>query len=265
MPASNLLLHKLKFIEGGILMERIKNLGRYQKAILILMSIMVLGFAVLYGVTVSREGFAYQNAILVPNEENGNTTYSGKIQGNQAVFTVTASKTVTFQYGDKVYGPYTAKKDPTAVPKDSNMANVLTGVELRCGKEVVFRGGVWKGTDHWLLVDENDSFAGDGSIISENANAVDPMEPSASTVLELMGGPELEHKGQWIGWFGGVLLCAMTAVSILFADELFYLSMAFKVRDAESAEPSDWVLASRYIAWTVMPAVALLLCIVGLQ
>ena len=97
-------------------MDRIKALNLYQKCILILMLVMTVAFAVLYPMTISRVGYEYKNAILVPSHENGNTVYSGKLNGKQACFTVTEDKTVLFQYGDKSYGPYTAKKDSTAVP-----------------------------------------------------------------------------------------------------------------------------------------------------
>lgn len=33
-----------------------------------------------------------------------------------------------------------------------------------------------------------------GIITSENGNIIDPMEPSVSTVLTLLGGPELTRK-----------------------------------------------------------------------
>lgn len=73
------------------------------------MTAMVLAFTVVYPMTIAREGFAYENGILIPTQGNDNTVYSGKIQGKQASFTVYADKTVGFQYGDKTYGPYTAK------------------------------------------------------------------------------------------------------------------------------------------------------------
>ena len=86
-------------------MERIRELGNYQKFILILLVLMVLGFGVRYGITTSRVGYEYRDAILVPTEENGATVYSGEINGTPAAFTVTSGKAVTYQYGDKTYGP----------------------------------------------------------------------------------------------------------------------------------------------------------------
>ena len=103
-------------------MTRIKALNRYQKAVLIVMGVMILIFTVLYFRTISRVGFEYQ--------ENGSMVYSGKFQGKQSHFTVSEKKTVMFQWGDMVYGPYTAKEDPAAIPKDDEFAEGMTGVAL---------------------------------------------------------------------------------------------------------------------------------------
>ena len=80
-----------------------------------------------------------------------------------------------------------------------------------------------------------------------------------------MHGPKLTHKGDVFGWFSGLLLCAVTAFSILFADELFRWHLRFRIADPENAEPSDWEIASRYIAWTVFPVLALFVFVMGLR
>ena len=110
--------------------ERIKNLNKYQKGFLAAIIAMVLIFTVVYAVTISRVGFAYKDAILVPSEENGVTVYSGKLEGQKAQFTVSEDNSVVFQYGDKTYGPYTSIEDPTAIPQDHVMKDYMTGVEL---------------------------------------------------------------------------------------------------------------------------------------
>ena len=56
-------------------MERIKGLNRYQKGLLIFMIVMVLIFAVIYPVTISRVGYRYNDAILVPIQEKGKIIY----------------------------------------------------------------------------------------------------------------------------------------------------------------------------------------------
>ncbi len=254
-------------------MKRVKCLGRYPKGVLLLMIVMVLVFTILYPITIAREGFEYKNAILIPHQENGNTIYSGKIQGKQASFAVYADKTVEFQYNGRIYGPYIAKEDPTAIPKDSEVGESMTGVELRHGEEILFRGGVLNLGDYHLLYSEDGSLeninisvtTSDGIVMDENGNVIDPMEPSVSTILDLMAGPELTHKGGWPAWFGGVFVCIVTTILILFADELFRWNLVFRIRNVDQAEPSDWEIASRYIAWTVLPLMAMIIFIRGLQ
>lgn len=253
-------------------MERIKELDRYQKAVLILLAVMVIGFAVIYYTTTSRVGFSYRDTILLPGQENGSTVYTGTIQRKQAKFTVSPDKAVIFQYGDKTYGLYTAKEDPTAIPKDVSFGESMTGVELRCGEEILFRGGVLWQSEPRLIYREDGELESFGISVTftngvqydEDGNIIDPMEPSTATILELMGGPELTHKGTWIGWLGGALVCIFTAVTILFADELFRWELSFRVYDSDQVEPSDWEITGRYISWTVLPIMAAVLFIKGL-
>lgn len=252
-------------------MERFKNLNLYKKAVLIFMSAMVLVFSVIYPVTISRVGFEYENAILAPSQENSSTVYSGRLQRQQARFTVSEDKTVVFQYGSKTYGPYTAKEDPAAIPVGEGAAEVMTGVELRRGDDILFRGGVLKTADSYWLYDEDGtlntagSFQTGGVAGSKGGNDIDPIALSASTILALMNDPELTHKGDWVAWFGAMLICAFNAALILFADELFRWNLSFRIRSTEHAEPSDWEIAGRYMGWTVLLIVALLLFIIGLQ
>ena len=254
-------------------MEKFKSFNHYQKGILIFLIAMALVFAVVYSVTISRVGFAYKGAILVPSQENGSTVYSGKIRGQQAHFTVSEDKTVVFQHGEKTYGPYSVKEDPTAIPKDEKMAEYMTGVELRQGEDILFRGGVWDTGDSYWLYNEDGTLANfglsyvtsDGIERDANGNVIDPVEPSASTILELVNGPDLQHKGEWFAWFGAVFLGGLNALSILFADELFRWNLAFRIRHADYAEPSDWEIAGRYVGWTVLTIVALVLFIIWLE
>lgn len=254
-------------------MERIKRLNRYQKSVLLFMVAMALVFAVVYSMTISRVGFKYKNTILVQSRENGSTMYSGKIKGQQAQFTVSEDKTVVFQYGDKTYAPYTAKEDSTAIPKDEEMAEYMIGVELCQGDDVLFRGGVLNHGDNLWLYNEDGTFedmgisfvTSNGIEMNENGNVVDSMKPSVSDILNLMDAPNLTHKGKEFVWFGAVFICVLNALCILFADELFRWNLTFQIRNVDHAEPSDWEIAGRYIGWTVMSIMALVIFIMGLQ
>ena len=250
-------------------MERIRELTGYQKFILVILVLLAVGFGVLYAVTTARVGYEYHNTILVHTEEGGNTLYSGEIKGKPATFTVTADKTVTFQHGDKTYGPYTVKEDETAIPEGKRGK----GVEVRLGDKIIFRGSFLKNDNYWYLSAENESYSSStvhievigGVMYDEDGNIIDPDEPSVGTVVQLAFGPELTHKGHWGVWFIGLVMCVISAVSILFVDELFQWRMSFRVRDAYEIEPSDWEISSRYIGWTLEPIMILIIFLTGLK
>lgn len=254
-------------------MERIKCLNLYQKGILLFMTAMILVFAPVYHMTVSRVGFEYKDKIFVPDQKDGSTVYSGSIKGQRAQFTVSEDKTVVFQYGSKTYGPYTVREDETAIPKDEENAGQMTGVELREGDDILFRGGVLEAGGHKLMYNEDGTIenlgfsytTSDGKEMDADGNVIDPMEPSVYTILDLMGSPDFIHKGEWLAWFGGVIICVLNALSMLFADELFRLNLSFRIRNADDAEPSDWEMTGRYIGWTVVPVMAFVVFIMGLQ
>lgn len=236
------------------------------------MTAMILIFAGIYSRTIAKEGFLYQDTIFTPGQEDDSLVYSGKIHGEPARFTVSPDKTVTFQYSSKTYGPYTAKKAPDAVSKEEDPQS-MTGIEFFRGEELLFRGGVQDYGDRRFLYNEDGSLedtgisvtVSNGVVMEENGTVLDPMEPSILTILDLMAGPQLTHKGDWVPWFGGVFVCIITAISILFADELFRWNLSFQIRDADLAEPSELEIAGRYIAWTVLPIAALILLLTGLQ
>ena len=254
-------------------MQRIKNLNGYQKGLLLLLLAMVLVFAVVYHMTIARVGVLYQNAIFVPAEENGVTVYSGKLRGKQAEFTVSADKTVSFRCDGQTYGPYTVKEDPTARPEDEFGREGMTGVEIRDGEELLFRGGFWQSDgSFWLRNADGSMDLGMQTYVVENGvkkdsdgNIIDPAKPSASDILRLVFDPELTHKGTWLAWLSAVFLSVLNALAILYADELFRWDLSFQIQNAEAAEPSEWEMMKRYISWTVFVIAALIVYFLGLQ
>lgn len=262
--------------------KRIRSLERVQKGMLLFAAVLPLAFFAAYFMTTGREGFEYRNAILVPeagaDEGADGTVYAGTINGKPAVFTVSPDKTVEFRYGETIYGPYTVKEDPSAIPKRGGDVKTLAeledmrGIELYRGDELLFRGGERYFANGYRLYNEEgemevlDPITAGGKSLEGNGNTADPMEPSAGVLLELMYGPVLlTHKGDWNGWLFGTLLCAAVSVSILFADELFRWNLRFRIRDPERAEPSEWEIAGRYLRWTMLLILAVTIFIAGLQ
>lgn len=255
-------------------MERFKKLNKYQTCILIFQVVLLIVFTAVYIAVSSQEGFSYQDTILQPHEDNGTTVYSGRLNGEPASFTVTPDKAVTFSYAEKVYGPYTAKEDASAIPSDKEFANSMTGVEICEGNEIFFRGGFLELSDDGpgiLLFHEDGSAyiqvtaaVTFGAVYDGDGNEVDPMEPSVYTILQLMSGPELTTRGAWPMWILAVFLSVITVINMLFADELFRWRLMFYVDNADQMEPSEWAISARYISWTVCSAAILILYIWGL-
>lgn len=249
-------------------MERIKELDRYQKGLLVLLAVLAVAFCVIYSVVSSRVGVLYHDKILLPSEENGITVYSGTLEGQVCRFEVAPEGTVTFQWGETVYGPYAAREDPTAVPEGKDY---LTGVEILAGERIFFRGGLFRTAEGLALIEEDGEIlhgivlGTGGMMVDGEGNVIDLREPSPNVILEMMEGPQLTHKGRWAIWFLGLFCSAVTALSILFADELFRLNLSFRIRDPENADPSDWEYAGRYISWTLTALVIPVIYIMGLQ
>lgn len=255
------------------MIEKFKKLELFQKIVLVFLAVIVVLFYIIYAFSIKKEGFEYNNAILTQKQENDVTIYSGKIKGELVKFTVSEDNIVEFQYGDKIYGPYAAKENSDAIPKDNAFTSELTGIEVYDGEDIFFRGGVMKsGDDYWLFNKEGgiegiDISVGMSGVVEKDldGNAIDPMEPSVAEIIDLMAGPNLTHKGDWLTWVEGVCICVFTAVSILYADEIFRWNLAFRIRNVEQAEPSEWEMTSRYIVWTIMPILAVALFIIGVR
>ena len=98
-----------------------------------------------------------------------------------------------------------------------------------------------------------------------DGNIIDPAKPSASDILRLVYGPELTHKGSWLAWFGAVFKSLLNAGSILYADELFRWDLSFQIQNAETAVASEWEMMKRYLSWTALTIVVLVIYIVGLR
>lgn len=253
-------------------MKRIKALDRYQKGILIVLAAMIVVFCGVYAYVTSQIGYIYKDALLKPSQQDENTVYSGKIDGKEADFTVSAEKEITFRLGDKVYGPYTVKEDPTAKPKDHPLS---IGYEIKKGDEIIFRGGAYQNdpkSDRWQLYNEDGtinnylwSVTAGGVTTDGNGKEADKNEPNLGDLLTLYQGPELTNQGDWRYYALCVFLSIVVTITVLFAEELFRFKMSFRIRNALFAEPSEWLIFTRQLSWLIVTIVILVLYINGLK
>ena len=186
-------------------MNRFRELDRYPKILLIVLLLLVVVFAPIYGITASRVGYLYNDEIFIPRQSEGALVYEAKVDGLDSTIIV-ALDTVIINCGDKTYGPYTLRQDPTAVP-DDDLAPYMTGIEILEKDTVFFRGGLMDSVDDFYLFNEDPSLdyaftvtMNDGVEYDMNGNPIDPMEPSPYQIVSLLRGPELTHKGDWTVW-----------------------------------------------------------------
>ena len=248
-------------------MNRFRELERFPKILLIALVLLVVVFAPIYGITASRVGYLHNGEIFVPRQSEGALVYEGQVDGRDGTIIV-ALDTVIVNWGSKTYGPYTLRYDPTAVPEEEDAAAHMTGIEILDNGKVCFRGGMLEVSAGLVLYGEDGSFHFDHIVTyayTENTDKTELYRPQPYTILELLNDPPLQARGEKQAWFIGLLVSLITAVSILFADELFYLSICFRVQNAETAEPSDWAIASRNIGWGLMVLVVLWIYLLGLQ
>lgn len=239
-------------------MKKIRELDRFQRGMLLLMAATLLIFAVLYGVLAGQTGWKYRGAFLRQSEENGTTIYTGKLDGQKLRIEVAEDWTVTFQWDGQTYGPYTAVEDVTAIPQDDAQADSMTGVEIRCGGEVFFRGGVVRNEDLWVLTNA------DGTDRDVFGTGTASVEPTATEILKLMDGRGKACRGSWWAWLFGLVLCALNVAEIFLAKPLFRRGVKVSVQDVADPKPTDVQVGAWHFGWVLFWLLAVGMMVIGL-
>lgn len=244
---------------------------RLKKILPIVLIVMVAVFSVLYFFIGRQYGVEYQDALFFPVTEGDTTVYSAKVDGQPAFFTVEGG-TVTYRWGNTVYGPYTIREDPTAAPGGQWASRDLTGVEITEGNTILFRGGYTE--DLFLLIGEDGNLNSSSSHVTysvngverdADGNVVDPHQPGLKTLIRFSQLPEADaHRGDPLMWFLGLFLAGVTVLLIRFNDAIFRFNLFFRVRHPEDVEPSNWELANRVLSWLAFTAFSFGVFLAGL-
>ena len=229
----------------------------------IVMTAEILGFAIATAVAAGRMGLEYDGGLLYPRTEGDVTWYEGRVDGEDAAFSVTPGGTVEYRWGEYVYGPYQVVEDPSALPEGFSG----TGVEIRQGDQVLFRGCHQSGRlfdeDGELVWDTGSyAFTNDAILDLETGREVSRQEyhePSLSSVVRVALGPELTRRGSVGLYLAVTFLALLNIVQILFPEALFKLSLLGHIRsaDIDDAEPSSFYIAMEHIEWVVLAGVCL--------
>lgn len=239
-----------------------------QRILLLLQVFLFILFLILYATIGCQQVIKYQDALFRRRTDGDIIFYSGKLNGETAVFTVSPGPVVKYRWGDTLYGPYIITEDPTAVPDEEDLpeyiisTRFLTGVEVREGSDTLFRGAfLTSGSVFLVLSEDGTPYSPVSVVVGSNTK----MEPSVRSILRIACAPDPTPRGHWELFLLGAFVCVINAVSILFADTLFRFHLQFRVKYPEDAEPSDWELFSRWVGWVVLTITALVLFIVGLN
>ena len=243
-----------------------EEMSWFRRVLLIIMLAEIVGFAIATAVTVDRMGLEYDGGLLYPRTEGDVTWYEGRVDGEDAAFSVTPDGTVEYRWGEYVYGPYQVVEDPTALPEEFQYSG--TGVEIRQGDEVLFRGYRFSdslfdedGELAWDIVSY--AFTNDAILDLETGREVSQEEyhaPRFSTLARVVLEPELTHKGNVGAYLAVTFIALLNIVQILFPEALFKLSLLGRIRsvDIDDAEPSSFYIAMEHIEWVVLAGACLI-------
>lgn len=254
--------------------EYLNNLGIGRKIIILLNLFMIVLFIILYSTFGKQKVIRYEDHYLRHKAVGDVITYSGKVNGEKFVITVEGDDTVSIQSGDTTFGPYTIVYDDTAVPDEEKVSmhigdtSDMIGVEVFDGKESIFRGAYSTFSTFLILTDENGEIQSDSLIISVEYGTLGSQEsmrePSVDKILALVVIPEITTRGEVSLLAIGIFLNIFCIISIIFEDQIFRYNLQFRIRDVETAEPSEWEMFSRWISWIVLTGAAIFGYFIGL-
>lgn len=249
-------------------MERIKNLSKTQKVLMVVVAVMIIAFSIIYPIIMSIKGIEFRNDFLTRKEGQGNVTYTDE---NTSI-TVYDDRRIEFKcyhrftgedYRDVTYGPYSWMEDPSAIPavtEDGRLSfDDYMGLKIMDGDKVYFRGAVSK--ESYIVYNADGTMANDFDVVLGDYYA---NPPDIYEIVKFINGPQTTNRGNIVLYIFGIIICIIAVVSMLFPDELFRLAMWPRVRNLYDVEPSDWELTVRVIEWYVLTIGAFVVFVIGL-
>ncbi|MDE6281036.1 MAG: hypothetical protein K2M15_04495, partial [Oscillospiraceae bacterium] len=231
------------------LKEHWNEMSRGRRIILLLHPILFVLSLILFLTLGQQQAVSYGNGYLRYEQQGDADVYSGKADGHKVKYVVSPDSVVEFWLDGSLDSTYTVTEDPTAIPETNEAAVLggpenLTGIEIRKGNDVWFRGAYPTYYSYFWLLDENGQSDVSDSIVIVGASTP---APTPKNILSFVQGPEVSSRGQLEFILWGLLLSAICLASLLFEDQLFRWDLAFRVRDPYSAAPSEWELFSRWV------------------
>ena len=237
---------------------------KLQKAILIILLVMAVAFAVITGVVRSGKGIAFEDGLLYLGSEQGRTFYSGRIRMEDVTVTTYSegeTQAVELKVGELIDHTYRVEYPGGVIQSDGHgdyrrLRITLTDAYGR--ESVLLDGGYNPDSPFYPLCDANGEPAV-GVYVSNGSWHNYKLRPmQVLTFAE--GGSGTACRGDWLVYGMGVLVSLITALAAAFPEELFYLSHFMSVQDPE---PTDFYMACQRVSWVIVTFAALIIYIVG--
>ncbi len=247
-------------------MKKLKELNGFKKSVLVVLAGLVVLFAFIYAALYQQEGRIFRDTFLKKAELPDRTVYTGTGDGKKFTISIDDEKNTTIFIGGKQYGPYKVLGGDTT-------KETYPAVTILQNDEVVFSGSLKQWDDSFIVFKDDGSlyvghpiYNGDVPVLDEHGKIIDVNEPTADEIIYISKDMDLSRRAtEWGFYVLGTILSVITALSIIFADEIFVFYMSFRIADPETAEPSSFELGSRYFSWVVMPFIIILIYFMGLR
>ena len=240
--------------------EKWTEMSWFRRILLLWMAAMILGFGIAMPVVRAAQGIEYGDDFLRLRQEGEVRYYEGEVDWEDAAFTVWPDGRVEYRWGEYTCGPYQVAVVPDAAPE--GFGSAMTGLEIRQGDQVLFRGGYLKDSFQILYQENGEplwdtripySGAGGETVIGEAGQVnIREKQPSLTALARAALDPELVRRGSVGIYLGVTLLALLNAVQICFPGFFFRLSLWGHVRNVDDAEPSEFYIAVEHAEWVLL-------------
>lgn len=225
---------------------------RFQKAILMLLAVMIVLFGILTGVSRAHKGVLFEETLLKVSVLPDGTVYSGKAHGEPVTVIVTpgsgSATTVEFVIGDR-FRDICSVEYPLADIRTEH-GGTVPGIRILKNGAVLFEGG-YDGSEEYGWYDKDGAWKPMFNIgLQVGSDPWSGYETTALSVMRFAQGPDLTARGSWLLYFLMVFLTLLLALDVAFPTVLFYMQHCCDVRDPE---PSDFYLAMQKVGWAIYP------------
>ena len=240
-------------------MNKIDKRKRFQIAVLAVMAGMIFLFAILTTAAHTQKGVRFEGALLQVTEYEGQTVYSGTVDGTRVTITVAKTPedplmtTVEFSIGTGIYDNFKVYYPLEPISTDTDAT--ADGIRIIKNGELLFEGGYVREEYPGMLglgwYDADGAWTGsDFSFrVGTNTDPWHTYEIGRNIVMEFVLGPELVSRSSWEGYRFMVLVTLLSMLVVCFGRQLYILRQSWYVQDPE---PTEFYDLTEKVGWVLL-------------